>query len=421
MKAVIVYSGKGGVGKTTTTANIARVLARQGKKTFIIDADINTPSMCTEFKGENPEDNLWVHSSGNIFDKFIYLEKAMVRKFLTMAKTKLKELKPDYVLIDTPPSITNVHIELLKVLKISHIIFVSQPTELSREDVIRTAEFFRKQCGYCPASMVENMCYEEYLEEEPVSYGIDVIARIPLLRRFDTTKILEVAKDDFKSIVHEISKSEEVSQEDYVSPDTYDETFDILNIYTRGYNRKGYDVEVLRDGEDVPKSMFLSEIHFLSVRTWDKIRQYENDRDFNGIKQDQRIDNCTPERIQRMLDAFKDDGNAYFMVTNAPAAEIHLITGEIGLASLDTKGQYHLRMPRVKYQTSKGEITLFADEIMPADMGLIKDCLADGFSLRSDGRYIPPKELVAECYAAYGERVGISKDWEKYYDEWNNE
>ena len=47
MKAIIVYSGKGGVGKTTTTANIARLLSQKGHKVFIIDADINTPSMNT--------------------------------------------------------------------------------------------------------------------------------------------------------------------------------------------------------------------------------------------------------------------------------------------------------------------------------------------------------------------------------------
>lgn len=51
MKAIIIYSGKGGVGKTTTTANIARLLAKQGNKVFIIDADINTPSMNTELSG----------------------------------------------------------------------------------------------------------------------------------------------------------------------------------------------------------------------------------------------------------------------------------------------------------------------------------------------------------------------------------
>ena len=78
MKAAIIYSGKGGVGKTTTTANIARVLAREGKKVFVLDMDINTPSMNTEFKGENPEPNLFVHSTGNMYDKFIYLQDSMV-------------------------------------------------------------------------------------------------------------------------------------------------------------------------------------------------------------------------------------------------------------------------------------------------------------------------------------------------------
>lgn len=93
MKAVIVYSGKGGVGKTTTTANIARLLAQDGHKVFIIDADINTPSMNTEFEGEHPQENIWIHSSGNMFDKFIYLEKSMVRQYLELAKKKLRQIK----------------------------------------------------------------------------------------------------------------------------------------------------------------------------------------------------------------------------------------------------------------------------------------------------------------------------------------
>lgn len=114
MKAVIIYSGKGGVGKTTTTANIARLLAKQGNKVFIIDADINTPSMNTEFEGDHPHEMIWVHSSGNMFSKFIYLEKSMVRQYLELAKKKIHSINPDYVLIDTPPSVTNVHIELLK-------------------------------------------------------------------------------------------------------------------------------------------------------------------------------------------------------------------------------------------------------------------------------------------------------------------
>lgn len=130
MKAVIIYSGKGGVGKTTTTANIARLLAKQGNKVFIIDADINTPSMNTEFEGDHPHEMIWVHSSGNMFSKFIYLEKSMVRQYLELAKKKIHSIKPDYVLIDTPPSVTNVHIELLSRVKVSYVLFVTQPTKM---------------------------------------------------------------------------------------------------------------------------------------------------------------------------------------------------------------------------------------------------------------------------------------------------
>lgn len=152
MKAIIIYSGKGGVGKTTTTANIARLLAKQGNKVFIIDADINTPSMNTEFEGDHPHEMIWVHSSGNMFSKFIYLEKSMVRQYLELAKKKIHSINPDYVLIDTPPSVTNVHIELLSRVKVSYVLFVTQPTKLSNQSDGR----------YLPPKETVQQCYNAF-------------------------------------------------------------------------------------------------------------------------------------------------------------------------------------------------------------------------------------------------------------------
>lgn len=165
MKAIIIYSGKGGVGKTTTTANIARLLAKQGNKVFIIDADINTPSMNTEFEGDHPHEMIWVHSSGNMFSKFIYLEKSMVRQYLELAKKKIHSINPDYVLIDTPPSVTNVHIELLSRVKVSYVLF---PDEIMPVDInllqqeINEGYIMLSDGRYLPPKETVQQCYNAF-------------------------------------------------------------------------------------------------------------------------------------------------------------------------------------------------------------------------------------------------------------------
>lgn len=416
MKAIIVYSGKGGVGKTTTTANIARLFAKQGHKVFIIDADINTPSMNTEFEGEHPQENIWVHSSGNMFDKFIYLEKSMVRQYLEQAKKKLRIIKPDYVLIDTPPSVTNVHIELLSRVKVSYVLFVTQPTKLSSQDVLRTMDFFRERCGRVNCGIVENMCYDNDKRE----YPIKLVAQIPMQDKMNTKNLLANTKTEFQKIVDEIVGSEDVVIEEYSTANGYDESFDVLSIYPKDSNRLlhtfyGFELHY-DDGKE--KELVLPVIKFLSVRTWDKIRNYIRDTD-NGLRWDERMNRCDGERVGRMVNHFKNDENAYFMVTNAPNTEIHLITGEIGVCSLLTGQRGHYELPRVSYQTSRGDVVLFPDEVMPVDMELLQQQINDGCVMLSDGRYLPPKEAVEQCYNAFGERVGLLSDWEQIYDNWN--
>lgn len=416
MKAIIVYSGKGGVGKTTTTANIARLFAKQGHKVFIIDADINTPSMNTEFEGEHPQENIWVHSSGNMFDKFIYLEKSMVRQYLEQAKKKLRIIKPDYVLIDTPPSVTNVHIELLSRVKVSYVLFVTQPTKLSSQDVLRTMDFFRERCGRVNCGIVENMCYDNDKRE----YPIKLVAQIPMQDKMNTKNLLANTKAEFQKIVDEIVGSEDVVIEEYSTANGYDESFDVLSIYPKDSNRLlhtfyGFELHY-DDGKE--KELVLPVIKFLSVRTWDKIRNYIRDTD-NGLRWDERMNRCDGERVGRMVNHFKNDENAYFMVTNAPNTEIHLITGEIGVCSLLTGKRGHYELPRVSYQTSRGDVVLFPDEVMPVDMELLQQQINDGCVMLSDGRYLPPKEAVEQCYNAFGERVGLLSDWEQIYDNWN--
>lgn len=413
MKAIIVYSGKGGVGKTTTTANIARLLAEQGNKVFIIDADINTPSMNTEFEGEHPQENIWVHSSGNMFAQFIYLEKSMVRQYLESAKKKLKQIKPDFVLIDTPPSVTNVHIELLSRVKVSYILFVTQPTKLSNQDVLRTMDFFHERCGKVKCGIVENMCYDNEKRE----YPIKLVAQIPMQDKMNTDNLLSNAKSEFQKIVDEISVSESVVLEEYSTANGYDESFDITNMSLM-QNRRKYVQHELKYDDGTERTLNLPAPKFLSVRTWEKVRRYIKYHDDTGFNFDARIDKCDERIVGRMVNHFKNDDNAYFMVINAPNTEIHLITGEIGICSLLTGQRYHYELPRVNYQTSRGNVVLFPDEIMPVDIDLLQQQINEGYLMLSDGRYIPPKETVEQCFNAYGNRVGLLDGWERIYDDW---
>lgn len=413
MKAIIVYSGKGGVGKTTTTANIARLLAEQGNKVFIIDADINTPSMNTEFEGEHPQENIWVHSSGNMFAQFIYLEKSMVRQYLESAKKKLKQIKPDFVLIDTPPSVTNVHIELLSRVKVSYILFVTQPTKLSNQDVLRTMDFFHERCGKVKCGIVENMCYDNEKRE----YPIKLVAQIPMQDKMNTDNLLSNAKSEFQKIVDEISVSESVVLEEYSTANGYDENFDITNMSLM-QNRRKYVQHELKYDDGTERTLNLPAPKFFSVRTWEKVRRYIKYHDDTGFNFDARIDKCDERIVGRMVNHFKNDDNAYFMVINAPNTEIHLITGEIGICSLLTGQRYYYELPRVNYQTSRGNVVLFPDEIMPVDIDLLQQQINEGYLMLSDGRYIPPKETVEQCFNAYGSRVGLLDGWERIYDDW---
>lgn len=415
MKAIIVYSGKGGVGKTTTTANIARLLAKQGHKVLIIDADINTPSMNSEFDGEHPQDNIWVHSSGNMFSKFIYLEKSMVRQYLEMAKRMIRKINPDFVLIDTPPSVTNVHIELLNRVKVSYVLFVTQPTKLSNQDVLRTMDFFHERCGRVNCGIVENMCYDN----EERKYPIKLVAQIPMQDKMNTDNLLSNAQSEFQKIVDEVAISESVVLNEYNKQNGYDESFDIVNMRLT-IGRKKYIQHELMYDNGMEKAINLPAPKFLSVRTWDKVRQYICNHDELGWHYDARIVKCDTEIVGRMVNNFKNDENAYFMVINAPNTEIHLIPGEIGICSLLTGQRGHYELPRVSYQTSKGNVVLFPDEVLPVDMELLQQQINDGYTMLSDGRYFPPKETVEDCYNAFGARIGLLDNWEDIYNEWSN-
>lgn len=329
------------------------------------------------------------------------------------AKKKLRVIKPDFVLVDTPPSVTNVHIELLSRIKVSYVLFVTQPTKLSSQDVLRTMDFFHERCGRVNCGIVENMCYDKTKRE----YPIKLVAQIPMQDRMSTENLLANAEMDFQKIVDEIATSESVVLEEYSTENGYDESFDVADMYISG-SRRSYVTHELKYDNGTEKILNLPTPKFLSVRTWGKVRHYISLHYKLGYNYDERMRRCDSERIGRMVRHFDSDENAYFMVVNAPITEVRLIAGEIGICSLLTGQRGHYEMPRVSYQTSKGDVVLFPDEIMPVDMELLQQQINDGYIMLSDGRYLPPKSDVQQCYDAFGARVGLLDNWEKTYDDW---
>jgi hypothetical protein len=128
------------------------------------------------------------------------------------------------------------------------------------------------------------------------------------------------------------------------------------------------------------------------------------------------IENDTP-RIKRLLDAFAEDDQAYFMVTKAPCCEIKTFPGEIGQGTLDLTKDSYYGVPRIKYHTAKGDITLFPHEVMPASREEMELCLLEGGVMTKDGRYMPSKATLDEIADCFGSRVGLGSDWEKHYEE----
>ena len=273
-----------------------------------------------------------------------------------------------------------------------------------------------ERCGKVNCGIVENMCYGTEHNE----YPIRLVAQIPMQDNMNTENLLTNAYNEFQKIVDEIVQSDIVVLEEYSTENGYDENFDVTDIHITG-SRKHYFTHELKYDNGVEKTLTLPAMKFLSVRTWDKVRDYIRFHDDMGHLWDERMRRCDTERVGRVVNHFQNDDNAYFMVINAPNTEVHLITGEIGICSLLTGQRGHFELPRVSYQTSKGNVVLFPDEIMPVDINLLQQEINEGYIMLSDGRYLPPKEAVQQCYNAFGIRVGLGDNWEDIYDGWNKE
>lgn len=176
---IAVASGKGGVGKSTITANLAGGLLRKGFSVGIVDADIYGPSMPTMFDvvGERPKmeeidgvgkivpvetQGLKLLSIGFFTDQdnAVVWRGPMASKALTQMFTDAHWGELDFLLIDLPPGTGDIHLSLVQTVPLDGVVIVSTPQEVALADARRGVNMFKMEGLKIPVlGIVENMAW----------------------------------------------------------------------------------------------------------------------------------------------------------------------------------------------------------------------------------------------------------------------
>ena len=176
---VAVASGKGGVGKSTVTSNLAVALSKMGFKVGILDADIYGPSIPIMFDVQN-EKPLAVNVDGKSKMKPVvsYGVKVLSIGFFTkpdqavvwrgpMAAKALNQMifdaawgELDFLLIDLPPGTGDIHLSIMQSLPITGAVVVSTPQTVALADAKKGVAMFQQESINVPVlGIIENMAY----------------------------------------------------------------------------------------------------------------------------------------------------------------------------------------------------------------------------------------------------------------------
>lgn len=176
---IAVASGKGGVGKSTVTTNLAVALAQSGAKVGLIDADIYGPSIPTMFNCEFEQPTVKQVNGRNIIIPIEhYGVKLISIGFLAppdsaviwrgpMASSALKQFfndadwgELDYLLIDLPPGTSDIHLTLVQTVPVTGAVIVTTPQKVALADANKGLAMFRQpQINVPVLGVVENMAY----------------------------------------------------------------------------------------------------------------------------------------------------------------------------------------------------------------------------------------------------------------------
>ncbi|GGG36493.1 iron-sulfur cluster carrier protein [Croceivirga lutea] len=193
---VAVASGKGGVGKSTVTANLAVTLAKMGFKVGLLDTDIYGPSMPIMFDVAT-ERPLSVNVDGKNKMKPVenYGVKLLSIGFFTqpnqaviwrgpMASKALNQMifdahwgELDFLLLDLPPGTGDIHLSIMQSLPVTGAVVVSTPQEIALADARKGVAMFQQETIKVPVlGIIENMAYftpEELPDNKYYIFGKD--------------------------------------------------------------------------------------------------------------------------------------------------------------------------------------------------------------------------------------------------------
>ena len=214
---IAVSSGKGGVGKSTVTANLAVGLAQKGYKVGLVDADIYGPSMplmfdCLDEKPEafEKDGKTWIKPvtsygvkmlSIGFFanaDQAIAWRGPMASRAMGQMFTEAYWGELDYLLIDLPPGTGDIHLSLVQTVPVTGAVIVTTPQGIALADVRKGVAMFKMDSINVPVlGIVENMAYFTPAELPNNKYyifgngggaalaeklGLPLLAQIPLVQ-----------------------------------------------------------------------------------------------------------------------------------------------------------------------------------------------------------------------------------------------
>ncbi|MDR1984995.1 MAG: Mrp/NBP35 family ATP-binding protein [Prevotellaceae bacterium] len=224
-KIVAIMSGKGGVGKSTISVNLAVSLANKGFKTGLVDADIYGPSVPKMFGIQNTQPMMVKVENFELIEPverynvkimsigfFINHDDALIWR-APMATSALRQLaggtywgELDFLLIDLPPGTSDIHITMTQELKLDGTVVVTTPQPVAIADAIKGINMFRQEKINIPIfGLVENMSWftpKELPENRYYIFGMDggknlaAEMQIPFLAQIPIVQSIRQGGDD---------------------------------------------------------------------------------------------------------------------------------------------------------------------------------------------------------------------------------